>query len=105
MELRYHQATHTMLTAQPIDTAACLKYLAESESAFGQYLSRYKAWTTFPLYQREPVISANAVQTLDDFEHRFNLTLPASVREWFSLDIGLPMLYTRGNWLLYNIEA
>jgi hypothetical protein len=99
MKLRYHQATFDMLTQTPIDTTRHLHALAEYEVALGLAPDKNRRlWTTMPLYHHEAQFSESNVLLLDTFENKYGVKLPASMREWYSLDIGLPMLWVDGAW-------
>lgn len=102
MKLHYHQAIFDLLTQTPIDSTRYLQAIAEYEEMYRPSKQptppEWKTWTTFDLYQREPQISEPNIQLLDAFETRSGVTLPASMREWYSLDIGLPMLYVDDSW-------
>src|SRR5262245_41988675 len=105
MSLKYHQATFDMLTQSPIDAEPWLHDLAEYEAALNHSMPpERRAWTSIPLYQHEPTVSDAAVKRLDEFEIKYEVRLPESFREWYSLDIGLPMLYVDGSWWPVSIE-
>src|SRR5262245_45312296 len=46
---------------------------------------QYHTWT-FRLLGREPRVSADAVRTIEQWEAQPGIKLPASVREWYSLE-------------------
>src|SRR5579862_4743971 len=47
---------------------------------------------TFDLLKREPVIDQQAVEQLIALEEKYHITLPASVREWYSLEAALALM-------------
>ena len=105
MQLKYHQATYKLLTNPIIDTShivanfdnhfepmmkAELKVTSDPESIRRQYETmRNKAldWTHLTLYQRPANFSKRNLDYLDQFEHKYGVKLPESVREWYGLDI------------------
>src|SRR5258707_7222512 len=119
-ELKYHQATFDMLTRQVIDPRPFLAELDETEAHNKEYIverlskddspfadaappfvlsEEYRYWTTVPLYGSQPELSPSKVQMLDTFESKIDKQLPASFREWYSLDIGLSLLHAHGSFM------
>src|SRR5579859_7515243 len=105
MGLTYHQATYDLLTKRPIDMQRAIENYTQYYDIFvqgfiesGQYTDeiaeQYRhmreqalAWTRLDLFQRPVAQSKQNVEQLDVLEKSYKVQLPASVREWFSLDI------------------
>lgn len=91
MRLQYHQATFDLLTQTPIDSA---RFISAYDANYPP--EHQLAWTKLDLYQRPIRFSQANVEHLNIFEKQFNITLPASVREWYSLDIVPEIMSVRG---------
>ena len=94
MPLKYHQATLDMLTKDPIDPEPhqeFLKrygYIHEEEEGGPQY--EPPQWTKLAPFQNEPQVLGTMVKA------------PASLREWYSLDIGLPAINVNDSWYVFD---
>jgi hypothetical protein len=102
MELKYHQETYRLLTEKPIDRRDGIEryyddliraHVASGQDAeevrrrFEEERRRALSWTRLDLYQRPVRFSEANIQQLDALEYKYRVKLPASVREWFRLDI------------------
>ena len=82
MELKYHQSAYDLLTQTRIDVSRVVEAFDLDEKY--QWM---QDWTQFDLYQRPATFSEDNIAKLNQLETRYNVKLPASIREWFSLDI------------------
>jgi hypothetical protein len=98
MQLKYHQATYDLLTQTRIDVKPAIDeveaYLSQQSVDREWYKQKYLAWTTLDLYQHPVTFSPDHIAQLDALEQRYQITLPAAIREWYSLDIGPAMMTT-----------
>jgi hypothetical protein len=102
MQLKYHQATYDLLTQNRIDPKKAIQrsqqhLMSYSDDKMREEIIAFREkyalpWTRLNLYKHPVQVSADNTQKLDDLEKRYNVTLPSSVREWYSLDIGPDML-------------
>lgn len=114
MLLKYHQATYDLLTQTPISPQKSIENYELMENSYhntssgdsvDEALLEKKAhsrklvleWTKLKLYQRRIQISPTNVDALDELERRYQIKLPDSVREWYSLDIN-PQMMTVSGW-------
>jgi hypothetical protein len=104
MQLKYHQATYDLLIQNRIDPSEILQeaakelsvYPLESEwrrRAIASHRLRALHWQNFNLHLDSPHFSHINIERLNTLERRFSVVLPASVREWFSLNF-VPDLMT-----------
>ncbi|MEO1286780.1 MAG: SMI1/KNR4 family protein [Chloroflexota bacterium] len=121
MKLKYHQATYDLITQDKIDPSDFIAEIEEDAqaiiSSFEEGSERQKAvivereyhqtkmlaWTNLDLYQRPVQFSHENMQKLHEIENKYNVKLPASVREWYSLDI-LPEIMALRSFFYYKIE-
>jgi hypothetical protein len=119
IELKYHQAAFDLVTQQPIDPTRYLADLLDAEDSLAQYYANmpeqqrnqlnitlpytlpteYRLWTTLPLLGTAPEFSPAKIRFLERFEQWFQIRLPASLREWYSLTFGLSFLYVNEGWI------
>jgi hypothetical protein len=105
VQLKYHQKTYEILTQRAIDATpfveaetqhfdailrAELNITPDAELTRTRWANRKRrsiAWTELELYQRPIQFSQANQNAIRDFERNFGISLPASVKEWYSLDI------------------
>lgn len=104
MLLKYHQATYDLLTLNPIDPQKAIRQHLESESRhveehvrkqLAQERDHYLAWTKLELLHRPVGFSLVNIAKLDALERKYSVAIPASVREWYSLDIAPEVMSVR----------
>ncbi len=114
MQLNYHHDTYELLTQHRIDPQKAIDEVSEDKLGYNPFYfiqgetleetlkkqaeerERRLAWTKLQLYQRPVQFSEPNTQQLDLLERRYNVKLPAAVREWYSLDIVPQIMTTRG---------
>jgi hypothetical protein len=105
MQLKYHQATYDLLTKTRINPDRFIANYEqyhhtmlqaelsagsdpqETQQRFDEQSHKQLDWTKLELFQHPIRYSQRNLDELDTFEQTHNLKLPASVREWYSLDI------------------
>ncbi|MEM9954884.1 MAG: hypothetical protein AAF846_24975 [Chloroflexota bacterium] len=121
MKLKYHQATYDLIAQDKIDPSDFIAEIEEDAqaiiSSFEEGSERQKAviaereyhqtkmlaWTNLDLYQRPVQFSHENMQKLHEIENKYNVKLPASVREWYSLDV-VPDVMALRAFSYYRIE-
>jgi len=103
--LRFHQEIWQLLTSQPLNTERYLQDLDQYEQVSNYSVPERRLWTRLSLLGVEPVIEETLVNQIDEWESHHEMHLPEAVREWYSLQIGLPILYADDSWLPFNISA
>lgn len=112
--LQYHYDTYMLLTEKPIDPQDAIDEQINEEPLLLSYYSVDRqitsetlrkvseehehslAWTKLHLYQRPIRFSGSNRRQLELLEQRYNVKLPAAVREWYSLDIVPEIMTVRG---------
>jgi len=113
-QLQYHQKTYDLLTQNPFDVQAYVKMIENEHETdvqahvratddeknqmrerHAQWRNRHLQWAKLDLYQRPVQFSDKNIQELNKWEAHHNFKLPASVREWYSLDIAPQIMGTK----------
>jgi hypothetical protein len=102
--LKFHQATYDLLTSEYIDPKRAIDVFEQYEAPLmlnhykdkGEEFARQKleehrnkvlSWTKLELHKRPVTFSQANIDKLDALETKYQVKLPESVREWYSLDI------------------
>ena len=111
VKLRFHQRTFDLLTQEQIDPQQAVEEYDAMESLVVNLSNEEKAkrkarlekeridklaWTKLQLHNRQPAYAVENIRKLDELEVRHGVRLPASVREWFSLDFVPAMMFAQG---------
>lgn len=124
MQLKYHQPTYDLLTQSRIDPQKAIRdydarntledvvtwaeirheNLDERKQRYKYYRSKALSWTRLNLFQRPAAISEENVRKLDAFERDHHMQFPASVREWYSLDIAPDVMSANDLNLLEHLD-
>ncbi len=111
MQLIYHQATYDLLTRTYIDPQPAIDNFEQYSASFtynhhiqkgaDEETARRKeeywrqqvlAWTRLDLHKRPVTFSDENIEKLNALEAKHGVNIPASVREWYSLDIAPDIL-------------
>lgn len=112
-KLRYHQATYDLLTKDYIDPSRFVERFGDTnyitqeidfdfETEGNLTTRQMPSWANLNLHNRPIQFSAENIAKLDAIEAKYNTTIPASVREWYSLDI-IPAIMSATHEFSYSL--